>query len=275
MIRPLLAVLLVLSLGGCVSLSTDDFTAALLDHPDPQIVESAMPTFLLLADGIIYDDPDDEDKLMAGARLYSSYATVFVKDEARLKLLTARARHYAETAMCEYRKALCRLGELPFERFRGRLDLVKTRHVPLLYTYATTWAIWIQARGDDWSAIAELPRVKAIMERVVAIKERYDNGGAHFYLGILETLLPPALGGKPEAGRAHFERALELSHGRDLTVKLEYARRYARLTYNRALHDRLLNEVLAAPAEAPGLTLSNTLAQREARALLKSADSYF
>jgi hypothetical protein len=33
--------------------------------------------------------------------------------------------------------------------------------------------------------------------------------------------------------------------------------------------------VLQAPTIAPGLTLSNTLAQRAARELLKSADSYF
>jgi len=275
MIRLLLAAAFLLPIWGCVSLSTDDFTSALLDHNDPETVEAAMPTFLLLADGIIHDDPDDEDKLMAGARMYSSYATVFVKDEERLKRLTARARSYAETAMCEFRQALCNLNGLQFERFLGRLELVRKQHVPLLYSYAVAWAIWIQARSGDWSAIAELPRVKAIMQRIVAVDEKYDNGNAHLYLGIMESLLPPALGGKPEVGRAHFDRAIELSGGRDLTVKVEYARRYARMTFDRALHDRLLNEVLAAPAAAPGLTLSNTLAKREAQQLLKSADRYF
>ena len=58
-------------------------------------------------------------------------------------------------------------------------------------------------------------------------------------------------------------------------AKVEFARRYARLVFDRPLHDRLLNEVLQAPANVPGLTLSNTLAQRSARELLKSADSYF
>jgi hypothetical protein len=87
--------------------------------------------------------------------------------------------------------------------------------------------------------------------------------------------LPATLGGKPEQGRAHFDRAVEITQGRDLLVKVEYARRYARIVYDRTLHDRLLNEVLAAPTEAPGLTLSNTLAQRAARELLKSADDYF
>ena len=45
--------------------------------------------------------------------------------------------------------------------------------------------------------------------------------------------------------------------------------------FDRELHDRLLNEVLAAPAEAPRLTLQNTFAKQRARALLDSADQYF
>ena len=41
------------------------------------------------------------------------------------------------------------------------------------------------------------------------------------------------------------------------------------------LHDRLLNEVLAAQASQPGYTLMNSLAQEQARELLASADEYF
>jgi hypothetical protein len=56
---------------------------------------------------------------------------------------------------------------------------------------------------------------------------------------------------------------------------VEYARGYARLVYDRELHDRLLSEVLGSPVQAEGLTLFNTLAQQEARQLLESADDYF
>ncbi|MDH4015412.1 MAG: TRAP transporter TatT component family protein, partial [Chromatiales bacterium] len=63
--------------------------------------------------------------------------------------------------------------------------------------------------------------------------------------------------------------------GRDLSVKVEFARTYARLVYDRELHDRLLGEVLAADPDVPGLTLFNVLAQRQAEILLASADDYF
>jgi hypothetical protein len=94
-------------------------------------------------------------------------------------------------------------------------------------------------------------------------------------MGILLTLRPPALGGKPEEAREHFEKAIAMSHGRDLSAKVEYARGYAKLLYERELHDRLLGEVLDADPYADGLTLSNVLAQQDARVLLTEADAYF
>lgn len=113
------------------------------------------------------------------------------------------------------------------------------------------------------------------MERVLALDESYESGAVHTWLGILKSLRPPALGGEPEVAKAHFERALELSGGRDLSVKLEYARRYARLMYEQELHDRLLREVLAAPADIDGYTLFNVLAKQDAEALLSTSSEYF
>jgi hypothetical protein len=132
----------------------------------------------------------------------------------------------------------------------------------------------IQPQGD-WQAAADLPKVEAVLDRVVAIDETYERGQAHVYLGALRTLVPPALGGKPEVGRAHFERAIALSDGRNLVAQVELAQRYARLTLDRPLHDRLLDEVVAADPVEPGLTLSNVLAQARAAELLAESAAYF
>jgi len=68
---------------------------------------------------------------------------------------------------------------------------------------------------------------------------------------------------------------IELTDGRDLSAKVEYARGYAKLLYERELHDRLLNEVMAADPMHDGFTLSNVLAKEQAAALLAEADDYF
>ena len=87
--------------------------------------------------------------------------------------------------------------------------------------------------------------------------------------------MPPALGGRPEDGRAHFERAVEITGGRHLLVKVFFAESYARLVYDKELHDRLLRDVLAADVAAPELTLMNAIAQEQARVLLETSDDYF
>jgi hypothetical protein len=110
---------------------------------------------------------------------------------------------------------------------------------------------------------------------VVALDPDHDHGQAYMYLGVLNSVRPEAIGGKPELGRGYFEKAIALSDGRNLYAKTLEAEFYAGLVFNRTLHDRLLNEVLAADPEAPGLTLTNLLAQERARKLLASGKDYF
>jgi hypothetical protein len=279
----LLPVLLTLSaLAGCASFATsatsrlaNNLSTAILNQDDPETVEAGMPSYLLLIDSLIEGDPQNENLLLAGSKLYGAYASAFIKEPERAKRLAHKARDYSDRALCAHDARLCNLLERPYDDFAATIGPLKVGDVPLLYTSGTAWAGWIQANSSDWNAIASLAKVKALMTRVVELDDTYNHGQAHLYLGVFATLLPPALGGKPEEGRVHFERAVELSAGRDLMDKVEYARRYARITYDRPLHDRLLREVLDADAVAPGLTLRNVLAKRQARELLASAESYF
>lgn len=277
---PVLLVLLVLN--GCASLASsasgklaDNLSNAILNQDDPETVQAGMPSYLLLVDSLIEGDPDSENMLLAGSKLYGAYAAAFIKEPERAKRLARKARNYSDRALCAHDAKLCNVLDKPFDEFAAAIATLKVDEVPLLYTSGTAWAGWIQANSSDWNAIATLPKVKALMARAVELDETYNHGEGHLYLGVFSTLLPPALGGKPEEGRAHFERAIQLSSGRDLMAKVEYARRYARITYNRELHDRLLQEVLDAEAVEPGLTLSNALAKRQAKELLGSAESYF
>lgn len=281
-IRLSFILLTIAALTGCASLvaSTtgklaNNLSNAILNQDDPETVEAGMPAYLVMVDSLIEGDPQSESLLLAGSKLYGAYAAAFVKEPERAKRLARKARDYSDRALCVHDKKLCNLMEKPFEEFSAAISKLKADEVPMLYGSATSQAGWIQANSGDWNAIANLPKIKAMMTRVVELDEGYSHGEAHLYLGVFATLLPPALGGKPEEGRVHFERAIKLSSGSDLIAKVEYARRYARITYDRELHDKLLKEVLAADANVPGLTMSNVLAKRQARELLASADSYF
>ena len=277
----LLAVAACVASTGCAALIgrvtsgvAADLESAILGSDDPAVIRDGAPAYLIMLDAL-GQDGNNPSLLRAGASLNSAYATAFVEDLERRKKLTAKALRLAERAACLEVAWLCEARSLPFDEFERQAETLSAKDVPAAYALAASWAGWIQARSDDWNAVADLGRVKPLMARLVELDERYENGGPRLYMGVFETLLPPALGGKPELGRAHFERALAITGGRHLLVKVFYAESYARLVFDRPLHDRLLGEVLAAETEAEGLTLMNAIAQDRATALLASADDYF
>jgi hypothetical protein len=282
LIRRLTVLLPIAALCACARLVssattglTDDLATAIRSHDDPETVREGAPAYLLMADGLIARSPDDSRMLLSAASLYGSYATAFVEDPVRARRLAARALEYGERALCVDLKKLCAARNEPYESFTSELAGIGRDGVPTLFGFAAAWAGWVQVNSDDWKAIAEIPKIEAAMQRVLELDESYERGGAHLYLGVLSTLRPASMGGRPEEGRAHFERALELSDGRDLMVQVLFAESYGRLVFDRELHDELLQQVLAADPREPGLTLSNTLAQERAQALLASGNDYF
>ncbi len=271
-----------IGLSGCGSLiaqatgdMADQLGQALLDHDDPATVASALPAYLVLLDSRVRQNPDDPRLLQSASALYGAYAGVFVHDPDRRRRLAARALDYARRGACQWRENLCNLQALPFAELGPRLAALARADLPALYTLGSAWAGWIEANAGDWTVVADLPRVKALMQRVIALDEGWQHGNAHLYLGVMASLVPPAMGGKPEEARAHFEKAIALSGGRNLTARVLYARYYARLVFDRKLYERQLHRVLEADPHAPGLTLLNMLARQQARRLLAEAEDYF
>jgi hypothetical protein len=272
----------VLLLSGCsyfISSATVDMTEnlshAILNNNDLATVKDGAPAYLLMVDSLLYRNPDNESLLRGAANIYTAYTNVFVKDKERAGKLTDKALMYAFRAICVRRSKTCGFREVIFQEFNTIILSLEIKDVPDLFALGSAWATWIQAHKEDWNAVAEISKVEAIMQRVVELDEFYQDGQAHLYLGVLATFLPPALGGKPDVGKRHFERALEISKDKNLMVKVLYAQHYARLVFDQKLHDRLLNEVLEAKTDVPGYTLSNTLSQQRARELLKSGKDYF
>jgi tetratricopeptide (TPR) repeat protein len=213
--------------------------------------------------------------LRAGSQLNDAYAGGFVTDVERKKKLTDKSLAYAKRALCVNDHNFCNISDLPFNEFLTQLGTSDEDNIAYIYTLGVSWLSWIQAHSDDWLAITGLAKVEALLKRVVEVDDSYENGSAHLYLGGISTLLPPALGGKPEEGRKHFEKAIEYSQGKNLMAKVVYAQMYARLVFDQELHDKLLNEVLAADPNVENFVLMNTLAQREAVKLLASSPDYF
>lgn len=275
--KKLISIALALTLTSCaVGNLPNNLSRAMLNHDDPAVVADGAPAYLLFLDALVLTYPDDEDYLMAAARLYGAYAGVFSQDPQQARLMADKAIDYARRALCEFEELACKTVDAQQDKM---LDGLHARYgaddIAVFYSYAAAKAGWIQANSSDWSAIAELGKTKALMQWLAELDPNYDQGTLQLYLGVMESQLPPSLGGKPEVAQEHFEKAIEISQGKNLMAKVLYAKQYARLMFEQELHDRLLTEVLAADPHAEGLTLINRLAQRQAAPLLAESQEYF
>lgn len=262
-------------MARATSSMADSLADAIINQSDPETVRQGAPAFLLMMDGFVGNSPKNGSLLQGAAKLYAVYGAVFVDDPVRAKRLTERGFGYGRRALCVAQKSVCDMHKFVYDDFVMGLQRLKSGDTPALFAFTVSWLAYIRTHSSNWGSVADLPKVEASLERIQALDKDYESAAVHQYLGILNTLRPAALGGAPELGRSHFEQAVEITHGQDLSIKLEYARSYARLVYDRELHDRLLVQVVEANPEVPGFTLFNTLAQIEARSLLDSADDYF
>jgi hypothetical protein len=278
----LIVSLMVMGLNGCSQLVsssmvgiTEAVATAVVNHDDPELVRSGIPAYMLILDGAIQKDPQNGPLLEKAAVLYTTYADAYVKESVRQKKLLQRAFRYGLAAVCSADKRYCGIRKMPFDSYSRLVSSIPQTDFPAWFALGAAWANWIRIQQGDVGALAEMPRVQLIMERIAALQGDFQHGSAHLYLGVLATVLPPALGGKPDKGKEHFQQAIQFSRGKNLMAKVLFAQYYARMQFNRPLHDGLLNEVITADPYQPDFTLINIMAQNKAQQLLSSADDYF
>ena len=244
---------------------------------DIMIIREGAPAYLMLIDGLIEAYPKNQKLLVAGAQAYSAFAAVFSGEEDRDKArqLYFKGREYGLRALSK-RKAFRELLPKPLDQFKTSLKEFGTRDVPALFWTARCWGSWISLSTDSVEAMADVPKVVALMERVLELDEGFYYGGPHLFMGVYHSSRPKAYGGDPERARRHFERAFELSQERFLMAHVLYAKYYARQVFDRALFVSTLEKVLEIPADSvPELTLLNTIAKQQAKELLEEVDEYF
>lgn len=265
------------------------------EQPDYEIARQAAPALILQLEGVLRVVPDDRDLLFSASKSWSSYAFAFIEDDmlaaeargdleeadrlrARARRIYLRARDLGLTLleqMAPGARAAAQAGPDSLEKF-VKAEFEDADDAPALLWTGNAWGAAIDISRDDPALVADKELTVILVERSVQLDESYMFASGHTFLGYDHAILSPALGGDPEAGRKHFERALELTKRKALLVQLNYARSYAAQTQSRDLYVSLLNEVIAAPDEdADPSRLANEVARRRARRLLERVDDMF
>jgi predicted anti-sigma-YlaC factor YlaD len=147
----------------------------------------------------------------------------------------------------------------------------KRKHIELLYWSAASLGLAISISRNDAAMLARLPEVEALLDRALHLDEGWREGSLHAF----KVQLAAATPGEPDydAIKKHYERALQLSQGKDASLYLAYAETVAVPRQNRAEFDALIEKALAVDVNAePNRRLLNALAHRRAEWLRERAD---
>jgi predicted anti-sigma-YlaC factor YlaD len=256
---------------------------------DPELVRDSIPVIIKLMEQIHAALPKHKALAIALTRTTTSYGAAFIADDAdhleekdveaarvvrkRAKRMFLRARGYGldalELAVPGSRAALN--GE-DRDRRAAAIARAQKADVPALYWLGAAWGSAIANAKDDMRLVGDLPIVAALMKRALALDEAYDEGSIHEFFITYDS----GQGEGKAAAKKHFERALELSHNKKLSVYVTYAEAVCVDAQDKKEFVRLLDKVLAFDVDSDlDHRLVNMLAQRRARWLMSRTADLF
>ena len=254
---------------------------------DLELVGDAIPFGLKLYESLLDSSPTNKDLLIATCSNFTQYGVAYLETDAlvlgdaqhhdevvhlneRALKLYLRAKGYCERAMEVRFPGI--MQKLPADP-AGALAKAEKKDVPLLYWMAASWGSAIALGVDRPDLVIDMPTVRALAERAMALDETWSHGTLHEMFVSLDSL-PPALGGNPERARMHFTKAVELQKGLSPGPYVALALGVAVPAQDRAEYEKLLKEALAIdPAKDRSNQLVTLVQQRRARALLDQIDT--
>ena len=256
---------------------------------DPDLVKAAVPFSLKLLESLLAESPKNQGLLVAAASGFTQYAFAFVQQDA--DELEARDLAAAEALRTRARRLYLRAQqyglrglEVSHAGFSGALlanpgaavRVATKADVPLLYWTAAAWGAAISLSKDKPELVAQIPAMEALIDRALELDDSYDRGAIHGFLITYEMSRQGAPGDPAARARAHFDRAMALSEGRDASPLVTLAEAVAVQQQDVKEFESLLNRALAINPDAhPDTRLQNMVMQRRARWLLSRKAELF
>ncbi len=247
------------TLAGALSGAT---SSTFTTDDDPELIRDALPFALKTLEALLGEAPENTGLLISTCQGFVLYGAGFVELEAdRLEATSyRRAKHQHARALKLYLRArgYCfRALDLTFpgasealiHGTEGALAAARPEHVRLLYWTAASWGSTIAAGLDQPELVADLPAVRALLERALELEEDYDRGTLHDAMMLLEFAEIDSGVGSLERARDHYWRALELSGGTRAGTYVAWAKSVSVREQNREEFVSLLEQALEVDLE--------------------------
>ena len=248
--------------------------------------ESALPMMKIL-EVTRESKPRDFNMLQMLARAYGQYAFGFLEEDLlraspdnvnaiydRTANFYRRGMEYGIAALSR-KKSIKKSFNSSLSEFKLALSHMGKRYVAALFWTAFDWAGWLNLNRDDPAAIVNVPRIEAILQRVLQLDASYYHGSAHVLLATIYASRPAILGGDSKMAKSEFDKAFDVDPDY-LMTKVIFAQYYARQIHDRALFEETLKNVKKYKGvSSPDAGLGNALAKRRAKILLLKVDKLF
>jgi hypothetical protein len=251
--------------------------SALFDEPDPQFARETFGSQLKTLELLLRNEPDNQSLLELSAEGFNGYAFLFIEDAApeRAKGFYLRGRDYGLRLAARNPK-LAQLDSLDLDSARKALDSARVEDAPGLFWAAFGWAGYINLSKDSPSALSELPKAVAIMERARQLAPDYHFAGADLFFGVYYASRPAILGGDIKKAQAAFQEARRRTGGKYLMTYVLEAKYYAVGAQDQEMFKSLLQKVKDSPAgQLPDARLTDEVAKEKAEKLLEKANDLF
>jgi hypothetical protein len=255
----------------------EDQAIVMKKESDPELARLAIPAQLKMLEGFLQSEPDNLDLQLLLAESFCSYSFAFLEDadQKRAGSWYLRGKNYALrvlqnlTGNPDFSK-----GEL--KAWGNNLKNLDVTSLPALYWLTQCWGGWLTMNLHNPFAFADISRIEPALKKVLVLDPNFYYAGAHRGLGAFYGSRTKILGGNPEKAKVNFEKSLSLTKGRFLINSFLFAKTYAVQNQDRALFEKLLNEILEAPDDLfPEEQLANEVAKLKAKVLLDSMDDLF
>jgi predicted anti-sigma-YlaC factor YlaD len=272
-------------LGNALASGGSTFTS----DEDPELVRDALPFSLKLIESLLAESPRHRGLLLAAASGFTPYAYAFVQEDAdeiqdrdleratalriRARRLYLRARDYGVRGLEVTHPTF---GSELRKDPRAAVQMATPKDVPFLYWTAASWGAAISLSKDNPDLVADQGIVGALIDRALALDEKFAEGAIHSFLIAYEGSRNGAEGDFAVRSRKHFDRALQLSGGNLAGPLVSLAENVSLEKQNRAEFESLLKRALAIDVNVkPDDRLANLVMQRRARWLLQRTGELF
>jgi hypothetical protein len=290
---------LLLPLALCFSIGTSGCIKSMLTNGQIASTRKASPAFQTLGDydlartaamaGMVQFEgmhklaPENEDAMFMLMSGWTGYGLAFAEDDMEAAIDAGDddlAEYHKKRAKMAYDRGnfygmeLLKQEDEGFEAAKKNNETLRAwlnehfddpEDAGLMYWFGGSWLLRVNLMKEDPVYVADLFIGVAFLEHSMKLDPTFAHYGA---MSALATYHSRASMAELDQGQKMFEEALAKTQRKNLMVQLNYGAKYACIKGDRALYEKLLNEVLAAEDPDPEQRLPNTIAKRRAKRYL-------